>query len=73
MKDTLPMQMQVSQQSPMQQPSEVVKMFKSEKEFLDLAVHNWELEKVEERLLSKYADKSRRSSVTSFHGSKKTS
>ncbi|TPX45019.1 hypothetical protein SeLEV6574_g04137 [Synchytrium endobioticum] len=52
MKDSLPMQM--SQQNPMQQPAEVLKMFKSEKEFLDLAVHTWELDRVEERLLSKY-------------------
>ncbi|TPX31269.1 hypothetical protein SmJEL517_g05393 [Synchytrium microbalum] len=54
LKDSLPGQMQMSQQNPMQQPSEVVKMFKSEKEYLDLAQHAWELEKVEDRLLSKY-------------------
>lgn len=52
MKDTPYLQM--AQQNPMQQPSEVVKMFKSEKEFLDLAVHTWDLEKVEERLLCIY-------------------
>ncbi|KAI9104951.1 integral membrane protein DUF106-domain-containing protein [Phlyctochytrium arcticum] len=37
--------------NPMQQPNEVANMFKSEKEFLDLAQHEWALESVEERLL----------------------
>ncbi|KAJ3043262.1 ER membrane complex subunit 3 [Rhizophlyctis rosea] len=39
---------------PMQQPNEILNMFKNEKDFLDLAVHEWALRGVEERILEKY-------------------
>ncbi|KAJ3026327.1 ER membrane complex subunit 3 [Rhizophlyctis rosea] len=42
---------------PMQQPAEVLNMFKNEKEFLELAVHEWALRGVEERLLESYGYK----------------
>ena len=42
---------------PMQQPNEVLNMFKNEKDFLDLSVHEWALCGVEERLLEKYGVK----------------
>lgn len=45
---------QMAQTSPMQQPKEIANMFKSEKEFLELMKHEWELEEIELRLLQKY-------------------
>ncbi|KAJ3188769.1 ER membrane complex subunit 3 [Gaertneriomyces sp. JEL0708] len=39
---------------PMQQPQEVMNMFKSEKEFLELAQHEWVLKDVELRVLKMY-------------------
>ncbi|KAI8926640.1 integral membrane protein DUF106-domain-containing protein [Entophlyctis helioformis] len=47
-------QMQAMGTPQMQQPAEVAKAFTSEKEFLELAEHNWSLEFTEERLLRKY-------------------
>jgi hypothetical protein len=41
-------------QNPMGQQPDLTKMFQSEKEFLDLAVHDWSLDNVEERVLKKY-------------------
>lgn len=43
---------------PMQQPSEVVNMFKSEKEFLELAQWEWALKGVEARVLEMYGVRS---------------
>ena len=53
MQDMQQMQMMGTPQ-PLQQPAEVVKMFNSEKEFLELAQHEWILQGVEERVLAKY-------------------
>lgn len=36
-----------------QPPPDMTKVFKSEKEALDMIVHRWDLEGVEERVLSK--------------------
>ncbi|KNC99633.1 uncharacterized protein SPPG_09238 [Spizellomyces punctatus DAOM BR117] len=44
-------------QQPMQQPGEVANMFKSEKEFLELAQHEWALMGVEARVLELYGVK----------------
>ncbi|KAJ1342954.1 hypothetical protein BSLG_002461 [Batrachochytrium salamandrivorans] len=47
-------QMQMGAPQPMQQPAEIAKMFTSEKEYLDLAVHEWGIKNAEEVLLRKY-------------------
>ena len=48
-------QMAQMQQTPqMQQPKDIINMFKSEKEFMELSQHDWILKDVEIRLLQKY-------------------
>ncbi|EGF79437.1 hypothetical protein BATDEDRAFT_25775 [Batrachochytrium dendrobatidis JAM81] len=47
-------QMQMGSPQPMQQPAEIAKMFESEKEYLDLAVHVWGIENADEILLRKF-------------------
>jgi len=47
-------QMAQVQTPPMQQPKDVINIFKSEKEFLELMKHEWLLEDVETRLLKKH-------------------
>ena len=51
--DMMQMQ-QMGQSNPMQQSGEVIKMFNSEAEFLELAEHEYHYEDVEHRLLVKF-------------------
>ena len=44
----------MAQPAPMGQPPDMSKIFQSEKESLELTVHHWDLDKVEERILNKY-------------------
>ncbi|KAI9205538.1 integral membrane protein DUF106-domain-containing protein [Polychytrium aggregatum] len=53
-RDMQQMQMMGATQQPMQQPNEVANMFKSEKEFLNLATHEWAYDDVEDRVLGLY-------------------
>ena len=47
-------QMATMPQNPLQQPNEVEKFFKNEKELLDLTAHLWKLENADIQLLQKY-------------------
>jgi hypothetical protein len=47
-------QMSMMPQNPLQQPGEVEKFFKNEKELLDLTAHSWKLENADIQLLQKY-------------------
>lgn len=51
--DMMQMQ-QMGQSNPMQQPAEVAKMFTSEAEFFELAVHEFSLDDVENRVLIQF-------------------
>jgi len=48
-------QMQAMGTNPMGQPQDMNKLFLNEKEFLSLIHHQWSLEGVEDRLITKYA------------------
>jgi hypothetical protein len=46
------MQAMATPQQQMQQPQDMMKIFMSEKESLDLVVHNWQLDNIEERVVA---------------------